>query len=212
MRTRLVVIDDHPLVRRGLKSVLESEPLFSVVGEAETVEQSMRVIAELKPDIILTDLRLGVESGLSLIEQARTLPLECRFVVLTSSTDEQDFWRAEQLAVSGYLLKEALPEEIIYALKVVSQGRKYYDPQILKIKLKGENVGVDDLTPREREVLIALGQGLSNRRIAAQMYVTENTVKKHVSQVLAKLDLADRTQAALYAHSKGLVGETVHVI
>lgn len=207
MKLRLVIIDDHPLVRKGLISILGSEPSLDVVGEAETLEQALEVLTNSKPDLVLLDLRLGDISGLEVMRQAQKLHTNCKFVILTSSSNEEDFLQAEQLGVSGYLLKEALPEEIINAIKIISRGRKFYDPAILeiKMKLKEKNWWEENLTPREKEVLIALGKGLSNRDIASMIYVTENTVKKHVSQVLAKLNVADRTQAALYAYSKGLV-------
>jgi len=205
MKLKLTVIDDHPLVRKGLISVLSSEPSFEVVGEAETVRQSIEVLHRMKSDIVIVDLRLGDSSGLEVIDEARKKQINCKFVIFTSSGSERDFLDAERLGVNGYILKEALPEEIIHAIRVIGQGRKYYDPRILEIKMKGETILNEELTPREREVLAALGKGLSNRDIASQIYVSENTVKKHVSQILAKLNLGDRTQAALYAYSRGLV-------
>ena len=209
MKLKLVVVDDHPLVRQGLIFILGSEPSFEVVGEAENVGQSMEVLQRMLPDLAIVDLRLGDSSGLAVIEEARKQQIDCKFIIFTSSGSEKDFLYAEQLGVSGYILKEALPEEIIYALRVIGQGRKYYDPRILEIKMKGETVWNEELTPREKEVLAALGKGMSNRDIASQIYVSENTVKKHVSQILAKLNLGDRTQAALYAYSKGLVRDYV---
>lgn len=205
MTVKIVIVDDHPTVCRGLSCVLCSDPAFEVVGEAGSVEQSLQVIAECRPDLVLVDLRLGADSGLEVIKQAKAAEQACKFVVLTSSTAERDFFQAEQLGVNGYLLKEALPEEIIYALKLVSQDRKYYDPGILDLWLKGPEPDQPDLTAREKEVLCALGKGLSNREISQCLFVTENTVKKHVSQILSKLNLADRTQAALYAVEKGFV-------
>jgi len=210
MKLRLVVIDDHPLVRQGISSILRTESSMEVVGEAENFKDAVNVIKSTEPDLSLIDLRLGNDSGLSVIEQAKQLGIKSKFAILTSSGNEQDFLYAEQLGVSGYILKEALPEEIIHAIKVISRGRKYYDPGILELKMRGETLMSEGLTPREKEVLIALGNGLNNQDIAASLFVSENTVKKHVSQVLAKLNLADRTQAALYAYSKGLVGPQMY--
>ena len=210
MKLRLVVIDDHPLVRQGISSILRTESSMEVVGEAENFKDAVNVIKSTEPDLSLIDLRLGNDSGLSVIEQAKQLGIKGKFAILTSSGNEQDFLYAEQLGVSGYILKEALPEEIIHAIKVISRGRKYYDPGILELKMRGKMLMSEGLTPREKEVLIALGNGLNNQDIAASLFVSENTVKKHVSQVLAKLNLADRTQAALYAYSKGLVGPQMY--
>jgi two-component system nitrate/nitrite response regulator NarL len=119
----------------------------------------------------------------------------------------EDFLKAEEVGVDGYVLKEALPEELLYAIKIVSQGRKYYDPTLLELKMKETaNDPINELTPREQDVLMALGEGLPNREIAKRLFITEYTVKKHVSQILSKLELADRTQAALFASSRGLAG------
>ncbi len=205
MKLKIFVVDDHPLVRRGLISALGCEPSFEVVGEAETVRHSIESLQRIRPDVAIIDLRLGDSSGLEVIEEARKKHISCKFIIFTSSGSERDFLYAEQLGVSGYILKEALPDEIIHAVRIIAQGRKYYDPRILEMKMKGETVLNEELTPREREVLAALGRGLSNRDIASRIYVSENTVKKHVSQILAKLNLEDRTQAALYAYSRGLV-------
>lgn len=207
MAATIMVIDDHPLVRKGISSVLADEPCFTVVGEAGTVEQALEVLQRHRPHFAILDLRLGGRNGLEVIEAAQKLNIDCKFIILTSFSNKRDFLRAEQLGVCGYLLKEALPDEMIYALKIISQGRKYYDPGVIEIKIKNQFQQTEDLTPRECEVLQALGKGLSNSDIAAQIFVSENTVKKHVSQILSKLDLPDRTQAALFAYSRGLVHE-----
>jgi len=204
---RIAVVDDHPLVRKGLVMVLSLESEYEVVGEAETVDQGIAVLKKCQPDIALVDLRLGNDSGLNLIERARVEGVNAKYVILTSSSDQEDFREAEQIGINGYILKEALPEELVHAMKIVGRGRKYYDPGILELKMRAEeeNTIIEDLTQREKDVLIALGQGLNNRAITEKLFVSESTVKKHISQILSKLNLADRTQAALYAHSKGLV-------
>jgi len=127
--------------------------------------------------------------------------------VLTSSVNEYDFKKADDAGAYGYVLKEALPEELLYAISLVNKGRKYYDPGIIgkMMSPSSQDDWLDELTPREKDVLLALGQGMCNKEIAKKLYITEYTVKKHVSQILAKLDMTDRTQAALYAQAKGLV-------
>ena len=209
MKLKMVVIDDHPMVRKGIMSILNGVPDIEVAGEAETVDQALNILRQCRPDIAIVDLRLGRRNGLEIIEKALEQEINCKFIIFTSSGNEHDFLRAEQLGVCGYVLKEALPEEIINAIRIISRGRKYYDPGIIELKMKGKNACSEELTAREQEVLAALGDGMSNRDIASKLYVTENTVKKHVSQVLAKLNLADRTQAALYAYSQGLVRKSV---
>jgi two-component system nitrate/nitrite response regulator NarL len=204
---KVLLIDDHPLVRKGLASVLSLEKDIEIVGEAGNMKDALRAIATHNPDLALVDLRLGNDYGLDIIEKCKNT--SCKFIVLTSSSSDNYFKRAEEVGALGYVLKEALPEELLFAVRLVYKGRKYYDPGLMELLMKtsSENDLADDLTPREKEVLIALGQGLSNRDIAEKLYITEYTVKKHVSQILSKLELADRTQAALYAHAKGYVNQ-----
>lgn len=207
---KVVIVDDHPLVRRGLTSILSLDGSMEVLGEAANSKEALDLFSRVQPDLALIDLRLGVESGLDLITEAIRQGVTCKFVVLTSSTEEDDFRRAKELGVAGYVLKEALPEELLHALLIISKGRKYYDQGVLDLVMKSreplEEYGhVEKLTPKEMEVLMELGKGHSNKEISQILYITEYTVKKHVSQVLAKLGLADRTHAALYANVKGLV-------
>ncbi|HEY2422226.1 MAG TPA: response regulator transcription factor [Neobacillus sp.] len=211
---KVVIVDDHPLVRRGLTSILSLDGSMEVLGEAKNYKDALVLINTAKPDLALVDLRLADESGLDLITEVMQKGTTCKFVVLTSSTEEEDFLRAKETGVDGYVLKEALPEELIHALHIISQGRKYYDPGVFDLVMKSseplEDEHIEQLTPKEKEVLIELGKGLSNKDISQTLFITEYTVKKHVSQVLAKLELADRTQAALYANAKGLVTYMVH--
>ncbi|WP_342508594.1 response regulator transcription factor [Sporosarcina sp. FSL K6-2383] len=212
---KVVIVDDHPLVRKGLKSILTLDGSMEVLGEAANSREALELFSELKPELALVDLRLGNESGLDLITEAIRQGAACKFVVLTSSTEENDFKQAKELGVAGYVLKEALPEELLQALLIISKGRKYYDQGVLEFVMKPrglveENGHVEKLTPKEKEVLMALGRGFSNKEISQFLYITEYTVKKHVSQVLAKLGLADRTHAALYANATGLVRYVVN--
>jgi len=212
---QIVIVDDHPLVRKGLTSILSTDGSMKVLGEAANRKEALTLFQKMKPDLAIVDLRLANESGLELITEAKQLGITCKFVVLTSSTDEHDFKQAKEIGVDGYILKEALPEELIHALGIIGRGRKYYDPGVFDLVSKmsespfEEDGHIEQLTPKEKEVLLELGMGHSNKQISQTLYITEYTVKKHVSQVLAKLDLADRTNAALYANVKGLV--TYHV-
>lgn len=201
---RIILVDDHPLVRKGLISVLSLEEDFEIIGEASNKTEAIKYITDKKPDIALVDLRLGEENGLDIIEHFNNKNIGCKFMVLTSSANEWNFKKAQEFGAQGYILKEALPEELIYALQLISRGRKYYDPGILDEIMNETNDGImlEELTEREQEVLMALGEGLSNKEIAQKLYISIFTVKKHVSQVLAKLNLADRTQAALYIQSR----------
>lgn len=212
---KVIIVDDHPLVRKGLSSLLTLDGSMEVIGEATNRREAMELLKTLKPDLALVDLRLGNESGLDLITEAIGLGGNCKFVILTSSTEEDDFKRAKAIGIDGYILKDAFPEELLHALRIISKGRKYYDPGVFDLLMNARKPleidnQIEQLTPKEREVLLELGMGLSNREISKSMYITEYTVKKHVSQVLAKLDLSDRTHAALYANAKGLVTYVVN--
>ena len=212
---QIVIVDDHPLVRKGLTSILSIDGAMKVLGEAASRKEALTLFQKTKPDLAIVDLRLANESGLELISEAKQQGVTCKFVVLTSSTEEHDFKQAKEIGVDGYILKEALPEELLHALRIIGRGRKYYDPGVFDLVSKlsespfEKDGHIEHLTPKEKEVLLELGMGHSNKQISQALYITEYTVKKHVSQVLAKLDLADRTNAALYANVKGLV--TYHV-
>ncbi|KAA9004686.1 response regulator transcription factor [Paenibacillus spiritus] len=202
---KIVIVDDHPLVRRGLAAVISMQPHMQFAGEATNGEEALRVLEEIRPDLTLMDLKLADESGLDVVKAARARGIDSRFILLTSSASREDFLKAEEVMVDGYVLKEALPEELLFAIQLVHKGRKYYDPGLMedKMRMSGSSP-TDELTPKEKEVLIELGQGSSNREIASRLFISEFTVKKHVSQILAKLQVADRTQAALYANAVGL--------
>lgn len=204
---KVVIVDDHPLVTRGLALVLSMEEDMELCGEAGDVKQALALIEQVNPDVAMVDLRLANESGMDLLKAMRERNIQCKTIILTSSGDIDDFRAAEAHGVDGYILKEALPEELLNAIRIVSRGRKYYDPVLLAQKVNGikSNQAIAELTPREKDVLTALGKGLTNREIAKALYITEHTVKKHVSQILAKLGLPDRTNAALFANSIGLV-------
>ncbi len=200
---KLVLIDDHPLVLQGISSIMQYQDDFEVVGTAFCVEEGLKLIGDHKPDIAIVDLRLPGENGLDLITRGRKLASGCRFIILSSGSERADVRRALNEKVEGYILKEATPEEIITAVRLVARGRTYIDPSIMQSFMCEEKDPIEELTPREMEVLAALASGMSNRDIATSLFVTEYTVKKHVSQILDKLNMSDRTQVALYAFSRG---------
>jgi len=202
---KVMIVDDHPLVRQGLIAVLSLDPDIEVAVEAGSMGEALEKLKSVTVDVSLIDLRLGDGNGLDLIMEARKRGQDCKFIILTSFISQGDFMRAVSLDVSGYVMKEAFPEEVLSAIRLVSQGRKYYDPSMLELAMAKEEDPIETLTPREQEVLKALGKGMSNKEIAKALYITEYTVKKHVSQILGKLDLKDRTQAALYAKTKKIV-------
>ena len=206
---RLLVVDDHPVVRQGLRTFLETRPDFEVVGEAGDGEAALGEAARLRPDVILMDLVMPGVSGLEAIGRIRSSQPEARILVLTSFASADQVLPALRAGAAGYLLKDAAPSEVEAAIRAVHRGEGLLDPAITatvlaEVSRPVEDPGFASLTPREREVLSLLGRGLTNAAIARDLFVAEKTVKTHVSSILAKLRLADRTQAALYAARLGL--------
>ncbi|RJX27990.1 MAG: DNA-binding response regulator [Dethiobacter sp.] len=205
---RIVIIDDHPVVRQGVQQTLSLEKEMEVVGTASSCPDGVELINAQKPDMAIVDMKMPGGGGLELIRQARKLVPQCRFIILSSYASHREVSEAVSENVEGYILKEALPEELIAAVRLVARGRRYYDPEIMdSIVSKEEKDPLKDLTGRELEILQALAEGLNNRAIAEKLYISENTVKKHICNLLDKMEFNDRTQAALYAFSRGLSKE-----
>jgi NarL family two-component system response regulator LiaR len=213
---RVVVADDHPVVRQGLRSFLETLG-FAVVGEASSGEEAARVVAELRPDVLLTDLVMPGVDGVEGIRRIRAAGDEVGIIVLTSFSGADQVIPAIRAGADGYLLKDSGPATLADAIRAVHRGEPMLAPEAtaaVMAKVAGRPAAAPDpaaanpdlgrLTAREREVLAALGRGLSNRQLADELFISEKTVKTHVSAVLSKLHLADRTQAALYAVRVGL--------
>ncbi len=204
---KIVIIDDHPLVRKGLEMVTTLEPDIELAGFASNGKEALELMEQTQPDIALVDLRLPGEHGLDIIRKAKETNPDCKYVILSSYASKDEIRQAMAEKVDGYILKEALPEELITSIRMVAKGRKYFDPVIVQHAVESsDNDGdkINELTQREREVLVSLAKGHNNRAIGEALYISEHTVKKHIGQILTKLQLKDRTQAALYAVSKGL--------
>lgn len=200
----ILIVDDHPLVRKGISSTLSFEDNIDMIFEASTVDEAIKLINFNKLDLAIVDLSLGKEDGLEIVKKTKSKKnneLDTKFVILTSSVRKDDFTRSEEAGIDGYILKDAFSEDIIYAINVVLRGRKFIDPEITKFQLSNSSKNyLSELTPREYDVLMELGKGLSNYEIAKELFISKNTVKKHVSNVLLKLQLSHRTQAALLAN------------
>jgi DNA-binding NarL/FixJ family response regulator len=202
----VLIVDDHPLVRKGISSTLSFEDNINMILEASTVDEAIKLINFNKPALVIVDLNLGKEDGLEIVKRTKKIELDTKFLILTSSVKKEDFIRSVEAGADGYILKDAFSEDIVYAIRVVLRGKKFVDPEITKYQLENSSENcLSELTPREYEVLIELGKGLSNYEISKELYISENTVKKHVSNVLLKLQLSHRTQAAL------LVNEVVNL-
>jgi two-component system, NarL family, response regulator LiaR len=208
---RIVVADDHAVVRQGLRSFLGLQEDMEVVGEAEDGEQAVAVTAELCPDVVLIDLVMPGVDGVEAIRRIHALLPATRVVVLTSYADDSKVVPAVRAGAAGYLLKDVQPADLAAAIRTVAAGGGLLDPSVTARVLQEVAAGSPPdpgLTAREREVLGLLARGLTNRQIAAELVVSEKTVKTHVSSILGKLGLPDRTQAALYAVREGLAEAT----
>ena len=211
---RVAICDDHPVVRQGLRSFLEARG-FTVVGEADDGEAAVRLVEEQRPDVLLTDLVMPGVDGVEAIRRIRAGGHDLGILVLTSFSGADQVIPAIRAGADGYLLKDAGPATLDDAIRAVQRGEPMLAPEAAAAVMAKVAGGTDEpvvphpdldrLTAREREVLAGQGRGLSNRPLAAELYVSEKTVKTHVSNLLAKLRVTDRTQAALFAVRVGLV-------
>jgi DNA-binding NarL/FixJ family response regulator len=214
--TRVAIADDQSLVRLGFRMVLEAQPDIEVVGEASDGSSALELARRTRPDVVLMDVRRpGVDGIAATADIAAELP-ETRVLVLTTFDLDEYAFGALRAGASGFLLKDARPEELLAAIRAVAGGDAAISPRVTRrmIELFGAQLPaeVDDgtdaaaaLTPREREILVAIGRGLSNTEIATELFLTESTVKTHVGRVLAKLALRDRVHAVIFAYEHGLV-------
>ncbi len=205
----VLIADDHPIVREGLRALLTTEPGMHVVGEAVDGVEAVLKALTLQPDVIVLDLIMPRKDGLSAIHEiTHDLP-GARILVLTSFAEDENVFPAIKAGAMGYLLKDSSPQELLQAIRDVYRGESALHPKIARkllseLKRPADPVGVSaDLTEREHEILSLVAQGLANLEIAGQLMISERTVRTHISNILEKLHLANRTQAALYALRQG---------
>jgi NarL family two-component system response regulator LiaR len=207
---RVLVADDHAIVRKGIRALLATEPELEVVGEAKDGREAVAEAERLRPDVILMDLVMPEMDGIEAIRRITARDPEARILVLTSFAADDKLFPAIKAGASGYLLKDSDPKDLVGAIRQVYRGESSLHPTIARKLLQElsqppeRGPAPESLTERELEVLRLVAQGRSNRQIAEQLVISEATVRTHVSNILGKLHLASRTQAALYALQAGL--------
>ena len=206
MAGRLMLVDDHPVVRQGLSSFLSLHDDLEIVAEAGSLAEAREKLGLLQGvlDLVLLDIELPDGSGLSLIEELRSLPSAPRILILTSFLDGEYVREALRRGANGYLLKHAGTLILLDGVRAVMRGEMPLDPGAVRLLAESREDPLGSLTPREREVLTLLSEGLSNRGIAQRLGLSEKTVKSHLGSIFDKLDVRDRTQAALLAREQGL--------
>ncbi|MGD8623362.1 MAG: response regulator transcription factor [Anaerolineae bacterium] len=207
---RVLIADDHAIVRKGICALLATEPDIEVVAEAEDGQEAVDQVQKLQPDVVLMDLVMPGTDGLEATRRITAMQPTVRILVLTSFAGDDKVFPAIKAGALGYLLKDSRPEDLVEAIQQVYQGESSLHPSIARKLLRelaepvGQGHSVDTLTERELEVLCLVAQGHSNRGISTQLTISEATVRTHVSNILSKLNLDSRTQAALYALREGL--------
>jgi DNA-binding NarL/FixJ family response regulator len=207
-RIRIVLCDDHELVRRGLRSLLHGVPGYEVVGEAGDADEAVRAVDELLPDVVVMDVRLPARSGIEACRDIRSAHPETRVLMLTSYADDEALFSSIMAGASGYVLKQVRGADLVGAVREVAAGRSLLDPKVtarVLARLRGDGSGaggVGDLTEQEGRILALVAEGLTNRQVAEQVHLAEKTVKNYVSNILMKLGLSRRAEVAAYMARK----------
>ncbi len=216
-RSRVLLIDDHEMARRGLAAMLATADWIEVVGEAESCETGIALAGRLRPDIVMLDIRMPGMDGLACLDRIKSLEQPVAVVMVTLYDDRRYVLEALRRGAAGYLLKDASTSDVIATLRNVLDGQLAVDPQLLRealaardeevapVETARERAEAFAVTPREHDVLVLVAEGLTNKEIGAQLRITEDTVKKHVQNIIWKLRAADRTQAAILAFRMGLL-------
>ncbi len=214
MNIRLMLVDDHAVVRTGLRMLLESDPEIEIVGEAGTAREALEVLSKITPDLVLMDIGLPDLSGIELTQQIKARWPAVAVVALTIHEDEEYFFNMIQAGASGYIPKRAAPEELITAIRTAAAGEVYLYPSMAKLLVKDYVSGgkeqtngspLHDLTEREQEVLAYLADGASNQEIADLLSISHKTVARHRENLMRKLNLHSRTELVKYAIRKGII-------
>jgi DNA-binding NarL/FixJ family response regulator len=200
---RILIVDDHPVVRAGLTSMLGTQAELEVVGSVSSGEEALARLLEWTPDVMLLDLRMHGMSGVETLRAVKRAAHEVRVMILTSFETDEDIYRAVQAGAQSYLLKDTGLKEMVEAIRTVHAGKRYI-PREIAARL-AERMMRTDLTPREIEILKMLSKGPTNKQIGHALKISENTVKNHVNSIIEKLDVSDRTEAATTAIQRGII-------
>lgn len=211
---RLLLADDHAVVRSGLRLLLESQPDMFIIGEAENGTEAIRRVAELRPDVVLMDIEMPGMNGIDATRRIKIESPATAVVALTMYEDDQYFFEMLRAGASGYVPKRAAPDELVSAIRAVSRGEVFLYPSLAgrlvqdylqRREVEEQEPPADDLTPREQEVLTLIAQGLSNGEIADQLFISAKTVDRHRENIMRKLNLHNRVDLVKYALRKGLI-------
>jgi DNA-binding NarL/FixJ family response regulator len=211
---RVLIVDDHHLVRMGVCALIEGQPEMSVVGEAVNCTEALSLAASTKPDLILLDIDLGTENGLDFLAEVREMDGQIRVLILTEIKDLATHRRAAKLGAAGLVLKDQPTDVLLKAIRKVHDGEAWLDRSLMGSlldeltrtdkKVDSEETKLENLTAREREVIALIAEGLKNKQIAARLFISETTVTHHLSSIFAKLGVSDRLELVIYAFSYSL--------
>ncbi|RTR31440.1 response regulator transcription factor [Robertmurraya yapensis] len=206
---RVAVVDDHEMVRKGIISYLITEPEIEIVGEANSGNRAVSLVLEKRPEVVLMDLLMENGTGIDATKEILKEYPECKIIIITSFYDDEQVFPAIEAGAFSYMLKTATAEEVVKAIHKAVAGETVIEPKVANRMMKRfrpqEKKPHDELTEREMEVLLCIGEGMTNQQISEELFIGIKTVKTHVSNILSKLDVTDRTQAAVYANRNGLV-------
>lgn len=212
----ILIIDDHPLFREGLKAIIERDSKFEVVGEAGTGREGLRMVKKLKPDLVLVDISLPDQSGIELTREIRSLILDTRVMIVSMHSKIDYIAEAFQAGATGYVIKESASERLLHALEYVSRGEYFLDSSVSQEVVKKlmespareakiTNAAYGTLTPREQEVMRLLAEGLSAKQVAKKLFISPKTVENHRSNIMSKLGLHSTVELIRYAAKLGLI-------
>ena len=202
-KVRTLIVDDHPVVRAGLTSMLGTHESLDVVGSAWNGQEALALIQQRRPEIVLLDLRMPGMNGIEMLQALRSLPDPPRTIVLTNFETDEDIYRAVRAGAQGYLLKSTTQQEMIEAIMAVAAGRRHF-PAHIAARL-AQRMSRSSLTAREREILEMMSKGLTNKQIGTALEISANTARNHVNNIIEKLEVADRTEAVTTAIQQGLL-------